>query len=267
MRRLTVLAATVVFPVILGAAQITLRDGTVFNGRFVSGNPTTITFEDDHGLRHQFDVANIQLLDFGGGQSYESRRSYTENRTVRETETNYTNPPGGIIVPSGTQIVVRTNERIDSGSAVEGQSFSATINREVRGESGNVVIPRGAQAGLVIRQLRRESGVGSPELVLDLDSITVNGQRYRISTSDVSRSGNTGIGANRRTGEMVGGGAVLGTLLGALAGGGKGAAIGAVAGAVGGGAVQVLTRGTEVRVPAETELTFRLDQPLHLERM
>jgi len=163
--------------------------------------------------------------------------------------------------------VVRTNERIDSASAVEGQSFSATINREVRDESGKVVIPRGAEAGLVIRQLRRESGVGSPELVLDLDSINVNGQRYRISTDDVSRSGKTGIGANRRTGEMVGGGAVLGTLLGALAGGGKGAAIGAIAGAVGGGAVQVLTRGTEVRVPAETELTFRLDQPLHLERM
>ena len=265
MRRLAVLAATV-FPLILSAAQITLRDGTVFNGRFVSGNPNTITFEDNRGLRHQFRVANVQLLDFGGSQSYETRRSYTENRSVRETSTNYANPPADTIVPNGTQIVVRTNERIDSAAAVEGQSFSATINREVRDESGNIVIPAGAEAGLVIRQLRRESGVGSPELI-DLDSITANGQRYRISTHDVSRSGKTGIGANRRTGEMVGGGAVLGTLLGALAGGGKGAAIGAIAGAVGGGAVQVLTRGTEVRVPAETELTFRLDQPLHLERI
>ena len=40
-----------------------------------------------------------------------------------------------------------------------------------------------------------------------------------------------GVGANKRTAEMVGGGAVLGTLIGAIAGGGKGAAIGAVAGA------------------------------------
>ena len=63
-----------------------------------------------------------------------------------------------------------------------------------------------------------------------------------------------GIGANRRTATMVGGGAALGTLLGAIAGGGKGAAIGAVAGAVAGGAAQVLTRGKEVNVPAETEL-------------
>jgi outer membrane lipoprotein SlyB len=63
---------------------------------------------------------------------------------------------------------------------------------------------------------------------------------------------------------MVGGGAVLGTLLGALAGGGKGAAIGAVAGAAAGGSVQVLTKGREIRVPAETVLNFRLEEPLHL---
>jgi hypothetical protein len=74
------------------------------------------------------------------------------------------------------------------------------------------------------------------------------------------------VGANRRTAEMVGGGAVLGTLLGAIAGGGKGAAIGAAAGAAAGAGVQVLTRGKTVRVPAESVLTFRLDQPVTLQR-
>ena len=63
---------------------------------------------------------------------------------------------------------------------------------------------------------------------------------------------------------MVGGGAVLGTLLGAIAGGGKGAVIGAIGGAAGGAAVQVLTKGKEVNVPAETLLTFRTDAPLRL---
>ncbi len=63
---------------------------------------------------------------------------------------------------------------------------------------------------------------------------------------------------------MVGGGAALGTLLGAIAGGGKGAAIGAVAGGAAGGTAQVLTRGKQVRVPAETILSFQLEKPLHL---
>ena len=98
-----------------------------------------------------------------------------------------------------------------------------------------------------------------------MESVNAGGRIYRVSTHEVSKSSKTGIGANRRTAEMVGGGAAVGTLLGALAGGGKGAAIGAVAGAVGGGTVQVLTRGNEVRVPAETTLTFQLDEPLYLE--
>ena len=71
-----------------------------------------------------------------------------------------------------------------------------------------------------------------------------------------------GIGKNGRTGKYVGGGALLGTIIGAIAGGGKGAAIGAIAGGAGGASAQVLTRGGDVRVPAESILTFRLQQPL-----
>src|SRR5207244_7207406 len=41
-----------------------------------------------------------------------------------------------------------------------------------------------------------------------------------------AQKGTEGLGKNKRTAEMVGGGAVLGTLIGAIAGGGKGAAIG-----------------------------------------
>jgi outer membrane lipoprotein SlyB len=67
---------------------------------------------------------------------------------------------------------------------------------------------------------------------------------------------------NKRTAEMVGGGAALGTIIGAVAGGGKGAAIGAIAGTAGGAGAQVLLKGKQVRVPAETILKFKLDQPL-----
>lgn len=267
MRRLSVLAVTAVLPWVLGAAQLTLKDGTVFDGRFLNGNPTSITFEDNQGVRHRFDVADVQFLDFGGssGSSSNIQRQYTENRSVRESENNYTYPSGTTVIPSNTQIIVRTNESIDSNTASAGQTFTAMIDQDVTDEAGNVAIPRGSEARLVIRQVRNESGVGSPTMLLDLDSVNVAGTIYRVSTYDVEQSSHSGVGRNRRTAEMVGGGAVLGTLLGALAGGGKGAAIGAIAGAVGGGTVQVLTRGKEVRVPPETMLTFQLDQPLHLE--
>ena len=64
---------------------------------------------------------------------------------------------------------------------------------------------------------------------------------------------------------MTGGGALLGTLIGAVAGGGKGAAIGAAVGGAAGATTQVMTRGHEVKVPAESVLTFKLETPLTLQ--
>jgi len=86
-----------------------------------------------------------------------------------------------------------------------------------------------------------------------------------VSTSDIVESSRQGLGANKRTGEMVGGGAAVGALIGAIVGGGKGAGIGAAVGGGGGAVTQVMTRGKTVRVPAETVLRFSLDRDLHLE--
>jgi len=84
---------------------------------------------------------------------------------------------------------------------------------------------------MILRRVSAGGTTGSPELTLDLESVTVHGRRYVVSTADIERSSNQGLGKNRRTGEMVGGGAAVGTLLGAVAGGGKGALIGALTGA------------------------------------
>jgi hypothetical protein len=169
-----------------------------------------------------------------------------------------------VVLPAGTEVAIRTNETIDSKNARVGQNFNAQVAQDVMGRAGEVIIPKGSDATLVIRQVSSGSTLGSSDIVLDLNSVTVGGQRHTVNTSDVQQSGNQGIGKNRRTAEMVGGGAALGTLLGAIAGGGKGAAIGAASGAAVGGTAQVLTKGKEVKVPAETILKFKLDRPLHL---
>lgn len=80
---------------------------------------------------------------------------------------------------------------------------------------------------------------------------------------DIAERGQSGIGANRRTGEFTGGGAAIGAIIGAIAGGGKGAAIGGGSGAGAGALTQILTKGT-IKVPVETILTFKLDKPLRV---
>ena len=170
-----------------------------------------------------------------------------------------------VTIPAGTDVSVRSNQDIDSSNAAVGQKFEGMVAQDVVGTSGQVEIPKGSNAELVIRRVSAGGITQAPELTLDLASIEIHGKRYVVNTSSVSQKGQGNLGANKRTAEMVGGGAVLGTLVGAIAGGGKGAAIGAAAGAGAGAGAQVLTRGKEVKVPAETILQFKLTQPLRLE--
>jgi vacuolar-type H+-ATPase subunit E/Vma4 len=170
-------------------------------------------------------------------------------------------------IPNGTELSVRTNESIDSKTATAGQTYSAVVNSDVLDGFGKVTIPRGSDAELVIRSADGGGITSASELVLDVTSVTVSGTRYLVSTGDLEREGGQGVGANKKTAIMVGGGAAIGTLIGAIAGGAKGAAIGAAIGAGAGLGTQVLTRGKEVRVPAETLLTFRLDQDLRLQSL
>ena len=204
----------------------------VFSLRDVSGAELTRT--------------QIDLRSSSGG----NRRRYSGNR-------------GSSVQPrtigAGTTILVRTNEAIDAKNS-DGQVFGGVVNQDVADSNGNIAIPKGSNVELVVRNLSNN------ELALDLDSVSVNGQRYGIAAGDTAVSGGRrdGIGVNKRTGTFVGGGALLGAIIGGIAGGGKGAAIGAGAGAAAGAGTQVLTRGSNVKVPAESLLTFRLEQPLQM---
>lgn len=263
-------------PPLLSAARLTLRDGSVIYGQFISGTSNDLVFQDDNGVRRRFNLNQIRGIDFDNVNNSLNR----ENRDMRES--TYSDRREGIagdnsanrtddrrtggdwaVLPTGASISVRTDENIDQQNAAEGRTFPASIVQDVMDSTGNVVIPRGSQATLIVRRMSEGGTLTSGGYVLDLESVRVNGRRYVVNTEDVQK-GEQGIGKNKRTAEYVGGGAVLGTLLGAIAGGGKGAAIGAIAGAAAGGGVQVLTKGKEIRVPAETVLNFRLEEPLHL---
>jgi hypothetical protein len=100
---------------------------------------------------------------------------------------------------------------------------------------------------------------GGAALSLKLDSVTLNGTEHPVQTSAVVRSAQ---GKGKRTAVMAGGGAGLGALIGGLAGGGKGAAIGALAGGGAGTAGAAFTGNKDIILPAESALSFKLDQPL-----
>ena len=163
------------------------------------------------------------------------------------------------MIPAGTEILVRTIDTIDVRRPDPRQHFLASIDRDVLDSNGMLAVSRGSSAHLIARD------VDNGEISIDLRSVSVNGKRYILNSSNITGvQTRDGIGANKRTGAFLGGGALLGTVLGAMAGGGRGAAIGALAGGAAGAGTQVLTRGPKLQIPSETVLSFRLDQPVYL---
>jgi hypothetical protein len=167
--------------------------------------------------------------------------------------------PTTITIPAGTLITVRLGEAVGSKISQPGQSFSATVAQDIQAE-GSTVIPSGSSASGVVADAKPLGRFkGGAVLQLRLTSLNVHGSDVAVQTSSVSR---TAAGKGKRTGVMVGGGAGLGALIGGIAGGGKGAAIGALAGAGAGTAGTAFTGNKDIVLPAESAVSFKLEQPI-----
>ena len=167
-------------------------------------------------------------------------------------------PNQKVTLPAGTRLLVRMIDSVDSSKNHVGDRFHASLETDL--VSDEIVVARKGTDLYGRLAEAKEAGhiSSSADLKLELTDMVINGQNYPIITGEYEVKGK---GRGGDTAKKVGGGAVLGAIIGAIAGGGQGAAIGAGVGAGAGGAVQIMTRGQKVRVPSETLLEFRLEQP------
>ena len=263
-------------------ATVQMRDGSTVSGTVTATSATEITLAGDDNSTHTIPMSQVKSIEYDDAGAAQTADAETpagqpgaapapHRRASSAMHEHHYHPAQAeihtktFVVPAGTQVSVRTEDTIDSGKAAEGQTYAAEVTDDVLDANGDVVIPRGSNAQIVIRSASKGGRIrGASDLVLDLQSISVEGQEYMVSTADLQEKGRQGIGANKRTGEFTGGGAALGAIIGAIAGGGKGAAIGAGAGAGGGALTQILTKGGSIKVPSETVLTFQLDRPVRI---
>jgi len=256
-------------------ANIFMRDGSEYTGTVMSSSPTEMAVKGDDNTTRTIamkDVKSIEYDDASAPTRPTEQANVPAKRVRRErSHVEHHHPEQSAVTTKtyelavGMEIPVRVEEAIDSARAAEGQTYAAEVTSDVRDDAGDVVIPRGANAQIVIRSASKGGRVrGSSDLVLDLASVAVGGQMYQLSTRDVVKQGKAGMGANKRTAEYTGGGAAIGAIIGAIAGHGKGAAIGAASGAGAGAITQIVTKGGSVKVPVETILTFKLDRPLRV---
>jgi len=124
----------------------------------------------------------------------------------------------------GVNIPIRLNQAIDV-QQTDNRVFYGRVDADIRGDAGRIAIPRGANAELMVRV--RPDG----DLVLDLESVVVNGQRYAVRTDPNNVE-------HRQDNSLIG----------------------AIVGAVAGGQAY----GRSVRIPRDAVVTFRLDRPLDI---
>jgi hypothetical protein len=243
---------------VAGAAADTLelKDGRVVQGQYLGGTQRVLRFEVN-GNVETFNVNDAVALTFtgnGGGTQAPAAKAATPAPGARHSMA----PGDSVTIPAGQSLLVRMIDSVDSSKNHVGDIFHAsletdlTVNDAVVARKGTDVYGRLAEA--------KGAGhaTGSSELQLELTRMVIDGHDYPVVSSDYTLKGK-GRGAD--TAKKVGGGAAVGAIIGAVAGGGKGAAIGAGVGSAAGAGVQVLTRGQQVRIPSETLLEFRLQQP------
>jgi len=165
---------------------------------------------------------------------------------------------GEVDVPDGTLILLRLEDPLSSRTALPEDRVEATVAEPVYGDRDGIraAIPAGTPArGIVVevRQAQRPSKGG--RLDVTFDSLVLGSRTVHMDARVVDMKEG---GLDKR---RAGLGALVGGALGAVLDGKKGLLVGAILG--GGGAV-VASSGEDVKLPAGTLVTVRLERPLRV---
>jgi len=255
------------------ADHLELRNGQILQGKFLGGSNLNIRFQVD-GKEQIFATKDVLNIGFDEGASASegpaptaaappssstpapSSATATDTNSGQNVPTN-ASPANAITVPSGTSLLVRMIDGVDSSQNKVGDTFHASLESTLL-IGDKTIAPKGADVYGKLTQAKEAGKIsGAANLTLELTGIRINGNIVPVDSTDYDVAGK---GRGKQSGERIGGGAALGAIIGGIAGGGKGAAIGAGVGAGAGTGVQLATHGDKIRVPSETLLEFKLQQ-------
>lgn len=265
-RLFTAIIVGLFFVTVAAADTLELKSGRVVQGKYLGGTQHILRFEVN-GEVQTFSTNDIVALTFTGtGRSLSPAPAPADAAPAPAAPATAPAPApapvaanGMVTVPAGQSILIRMVDGVDSSKNHVGDVFHASLETDLT-VGDTIVARKGTDIyGRLAEAAKSGNFSGRSELQLELTRLVIDGRDYPIVSSDYTLQGK---GQGSSTAKKVGGGAALGAIIGAIAGGGKGAAIGAGAGAATGGAVQVLTKGAQVKIPSETLLEFRLQQPV-----
>ncbi len=242
------------------SVQINARNGSIDKGKFISSLDGA----------HVIVEADYRTLPENGPRYVARLTARVPSEALELTIENFDyirNAPvaagDALTLPEGTEILIRLLQPLSSAENEAGQTFEATMDRDVMIQSRSVITRGSIVKGVVVSAEGSGRVSGRAKMSLKLTQVQAGGRNYSIETNTLAMEAE---GTTKRDAGRIAGAAALGTIIGAIAGGGSGAATGAVIGGGAGVGGTVLTKGKEVELDTETLLSFKLMGPVQIYR-
>jgi hypothetical protein len=235
------------------ADTIELADGTLLEGDFVGSSNGIVMFNTGDGIEA---FPEDQVVGIFLSQGVATREATAPPPAPAQAEAPAPAPRAtNVTIPTGTRLVLRTSDAIDSRRHQAGHRFRAQLESAIVID-GITAVPRGAFVhGRIAQASQGGRAVGSSELSIEFTDLMINDQLFEIATEGMQAQ--TGNEAGRTAGRTARA-AAIGGLIGGRSGLRTGAAVGVGA--------SLLTSGQSINIPAGTILETRLRVPVTVPR-
>jgi hypothetical protein len=218
------------------ADTLELANGQVHEGSFVGSSNGIIMFDTGGGIE-AFPEDEVVGIFFSSGVA-------TAEAAIEAPQ------PSALTVPTGTRLMIRTTDTVDSSRNGVGHRFRGQLEGALVVD-GVTVAPNGAFVHGVLRSSSQAGRMaGSADLSMEFTDIMIDDQLFPIRTTALNAESG---GEGRRTVGRTARAAAVGGLIGGSSGARTGARVGVGA--------SLLTSGASVNVPRGTLLETTLAAP------
>ncbi len=227
------------------ADTLELANGSLLEGEFAGFTNGIVMFKTDAGIK-AFPKEEVVGIFMSAGVETRER----EHQAVAAPQSAPA-APAMVTVPSGTRLVIRMADSIDSNRHKAGHRFRGQLEGAIVID-GMTVIPRGSILhGRVTQASSGGRAVGSSSMGIEFTDVMIDDQLFEIATTGLqAQTDNEAKKTAGRTART----AAIGGLIGGSSGAKTGAKVGVGA--------SILTSGSSINVPAGTMLETTLRVPL-----
>lgn len=225
------------------ADTLELADGTLLEGDFIGSSNGIIMFNTGEDIE-AYPKDEVLGLFFTKG---------VETREREEEQQQEAQKPVTLTIPTGTRLVIRTSESVDTKRHSVGHRFRSQLESALVVDGITIAAKGTAIYGRVAQANQAKRMAGSSDLTIVFTDIMLNDQLHSMSTQGLTAQGKNEAG---RTAGRTARAAALGGLYGGSSSAKKGAKLGLGA--------SLVTSGSSINVPAGTLVETNLASPLTL---